>query len=98
MLQKKQSMKLKRASKFKQSLLFSSASREAKRIRVPDDRTVERRVQEGQSKLKTKQETNRKTKQKAKQKTKEKSRGSNSKKKRIVGDISICPRVLVRLA
>jgi len=44
---------------------------------------VERRVQEGQSKLKTKQKTNRKTKQKAKQKTKEKRRGSNSKKREL---------------
>jgi hypothetical protein len=33
MLQKKRSMKLKRASKFKQSLLFSLASREAKTIK-----------------------------------------------------------------
>jgi hypothetical protein len=41
---------------------------------------VERRVQEGQSKLKIKQKTNRKTKRKAKQKTKEKRRGSSSKK------------------
>ncbi len=37
-------------------------------------------MQEGQSKLKTKQKTNRKTKQKAKQKTKEKRRGSNGEK------------------
>jgi hypothetical protein len=41
---------------------------------------VERRVQEGQSKLKTKQKTNQKTKQKAKQKTKERRRGNSSKK------------------
>jgi hypothetical protein len=41
---------------------------------------VERRVQEGQLKLKTKQKTNRKTKQKAKQKTKEKRPGNSGKK------------------
>jgi len=41
---------------------------------------VERRVQEGQSKLKIRQKTNRKMKQKARQKTKEKRRGSSSKK------------------
>jgi hypothetical protein len=48
---------------------------------------VERRVQEGQQKLRTKQKTNRKAKQRDKQRTKGKSRGSSSKKMVLLSSI-----------
>jgi hypothetical protein len=60
------------------------ASGKARRIRVQGNCTVERRVQEGQSKSKTRQKTNRKTKQRAKQKTKEKRHGNSNKKGRRI--------------
>ena len=67
---KKQSMKLKRASKFKQSLLFSLASREAKTIKGAGQLNSGKKDAGGAIKIKNK--TRDKPKNEAKGKTKNK--------------------------